>query len=64
MKYWRSHCIPVVVYLDDDWVCSDYNSCIETASFLRKTLECSGFQVNVEKSQFAPVDKIIWLGFL
>lgn len=64
MKYWRSHCIPVVVYLDDGWVCSHYNSCIETASFLRKTLECSGFQVNIEKSQFVPVDKIICLGFL
>lgn len=63
VKYWRSLCIPVVVYLDDGWVCSDYNSCIETASFLRKTLECSGFQINIEKSQLVPVDKIISLCF-
>lgn len=31
---------------------------------MRKTLECSGFQVNIEKSQFGRVDKIIWLCFM
>lgn len=34
VKYWRFYCILVVVYLDDGWVCFDYNLCIEIVSFL------------------------------
>ena len=64
VKYWRSYSIPIVVYLDDGWASADFKTCLDISKFIRKTLDQSGFQVNFDKSQFFPTDKIVWLGFL
>ena len=39
VKYWRSFGVPIVVYLDDGWVCADYNSCLDIAKLLQNTLD-------------------------
>ena len=64
VQHWRSYGIPIIMYLDDGWVCENYQKCVEIAAFVRNTLSKSGFLVNEEKSQFLPLDKLTWLGFI
>ena len=64
VNYWRTRAIPVVVYLDDGWVCQKYEKCVKTATLVRESLHNAGFLVNEEKSQFIPSKKMKWLGFV
>ena len=63
VNYWRSFGIPIIVYLDDGWVCEQYQRCVDIAKFLRKTLHMAGFLVNEDKYKFDPSDQLTWLGF-
>ena len=64
VKYWRSRGIPVIVYLDDGWVCDTLEKCKSASDLIQDTLRRSGFVVNIEKSVFDPTNKLVWLGFV
>ena len=55
VKYWRKHCIRMVLYLDDGWGTHfDLSSCSADVSFVLYTLNKAGFVVNTEKSIWTP----------
>ena len=63
VKYWRSNGIKICVYLDDGLgVEKSHNKAIESSSFVRKSLEMSGFVANSEKSIWDPTTALTWLG--
>ena len=63
VKYWRSNGIKICVYLDDGLgVEKSHNKAIESSSFVRKSLEMSGFVANSAKSIWDPTTALTWLG--
>ena len=63
VKYWRSHCIKIVMFLDDGWgTNSNRRLCSADANFVRNSLEKAGFVINYGKSVWEPVQKLEWLG--
>lgn len=65
VKYWRTCCINIVVYLDDGWGCSsNLDLCRENACFIKSSIEKSGFMLNNDKSIWEPVQKLEWLGLV
>ncbi|VDH95207.1 Hypothetical predicted protein [Mytilus galloprovincialis] len=51
------------MYLDDGWICDDFQSCNSASVHLQNDLKHAGFHVNEEKSQWHPVQSLEWLGF-
>ena len=63
VKYWRSHCIKIVMFLDDGWgTNSNRHLCSADAVFVKNSLVKACFVINWEKSIWEPVQKLEWLG--
>ena len=63
VKYWRSHGIKLVLYIDDGiGAAVSYAKCVEAAQFVKKSIEDSGFVINNEKSNWEPSQTTTWLG--
>ena len=64
VRYWRGQGLRTVVYLDDGIFAVDGNEAAFRASeAVREDLRKAGFVAHVEKSQWEPTRKLIWLGF-
>ena len=65
IKYWRSQGIPIVVFLDDGLGGGPTQRQAKTHSLTvhADLLKC-GFLVNEDKSQWTPLQEIIWLGYV
>ncbi|CAC5421228.1 unnamed protein product [Mytilus coruscus] len=50
------------MYLDDGWMCDDFQSCKSASVHLQNDLKHAGFHVKEEKSQWHPVQVLEWLG--
>ena len=65
VKFWRSHGIKIVIYLDDGiGVVETFLLCQETANFVKKSIEDAGFIINEMKSNWFPSQIRVWLGLL
>jgi hypothetical protein len=64
VNYWRSQSFPIIVYLDDGWVCASKQKCTQISESVLATLLHAGFVPNYDKSVFTPTQKIEWLGFI
>lgn len=65
VKYWRSHGIKIVMFLDDGWGTSfSFESAQVDASLVRNSLLKAGFIINEEKSVWVPVQRLEWIGIL
>ena len=63
VKYWRSHSIKIVMFLDDGWGTNKNQFlCSVDAEFVRNSLEKAGFVINHEKSVWRPIQRLEWLG--
>ena len=63
VKYWRGIGIKIACFLDDGLgVSRNLTISQEEAKIVRSSLISAGFLINEEKSQWAPVQNIIWLG--
>ena len=50
VKYWKSHCIKIVMFLDDGWGANSTKQlCSADAEFVRSSLEQAGFVINYDK---------------
>ncbi|WAR29806.1 hypothetical protein MAR_003374, partial [Mya arenaria] len=65
IKHWRSNCLRIVLFLDDDWCINAYFklTCIDS-KFVFSTLEKAGLLVDTEKSNFKPVQSLERLRFV
>ena len=65
VRYWRARGIRIVVYLDDGLaVSADERSAHAASDFVRETLGNAGFVTHPVKSQWQPVQRLTWLGFV
>ena len=65
VRYWRASGIRIVVYLDDGLaVASGEQEAATASSLVRETLCNAGFITHPIKSQWAPVQRLTWLGFI
>ena len=65
VRYWRASGIRIVLYLDDGLaVAADKHSALTASDFVRKTLSSAGFVTHPVKSQWSPVQRLSWLGFV
>lgn len=63
VTHWRTNSFPVIMYLDDGWVCDTKENCERISSIIQTDLARAGFLVNQEKSIWEPSLKLDWLGF-
>lgn len=63
VTHWRTNSFPVIMYLDDGWVCDTKENCERISSIIQTDLARAGFLVNQEKSIWEPSPKLDWLGF-
>jgi hypothetical protein len=64
VKYWRSGGMRIIMYIDDGIVVSpSLEKALSDVGIVRTVLECAGFVVNEEKSQWMPSHSVTWLGF-
>lgn len=64
VRVWRESGIYIALYLDDRFCFADnYSNCLQASNFIKDTLVKAGFVVNEEKSLWAPVQSLDWLGF-
>ena len=65
IKYWRSQGIPIAVFLDDGLGGgpTERQAKIYSLTIHSDLLKC-GFLVNEDKSQWTPLQEIIWLGYV
>lgn len=47
----------------DFFFADNYSNCLQASNFVKDTLVKAGFVVNEEKSLWAPVQSLDWLGF-
>jgi len=65
VSYWHTHSINICVFLDDGGGTErSLYKAVCNAKFVKKTLELSGFVVNVEKSIWFPQKRMTWLGVI
>ena len=65
VRYWCASGIRIVLYLDDGLaVAADKHSALTASDFVRKTLSSAGFVTHPVKSQWSPVQRLSWLGFV
>ena len=66
IKYWRSYAIKIACFLDDGLSIeyTQQEQAIKNSKFVKKSLKCSGFIANHEKSQWEPTKVIQWLGVI
>ena len=65
VRYWRARGYRIVVYLDDG-VCavSGKETAIEASQFVQDILAKAGFVAHPTKSNWEPVQRLQWLGFV
>lgn len=62
--FWREGGIYIVLSLDDGFCfAGNYSNCLQASNFVKDTHGKAGFVVNEEKSSWAPVHSLEWLGF-
>ena len=65
VRYWRARGIRITVYLDDGLaVASDKQQALEASQLVQNTLANAGFVAHPKKSQWVPVQRLVWLGFV
>ena len=65
VSYWHTLSINICVFLDDGGRTErSLYKAVSSAKFVKKTLELSGFVVNVEKSIWFPQKRMTWLGVI
>jgi len=65
VKYWRSHGLRVILYLDDGILSvSGKQAAMEASVRVRQDLARAGLVENVAKSNWHPVQRLTWLGFV
>lgn len=63
VTHWRANSFPIIMYLDDGWVCDTKENCERISSIIQMDLVRAGFLVNQEKSVWVPSPKLDLLGF-
>lgn len=63
VTHWRANSFPIIMYLDDGWVCDTKDNCERISSIIQTDLARAGFLVNQEKGIWKPSPKLDWLGF-
>lgn len=64
VQRWRSKGVQVAMYLDDGLIWAETREeCEAAVKVIREDLSAAGAIVNEGKSQWEPVQKLIWLGF-
>ncbi len=64
VKFWRRHGVKIVLYIDDGLGAAEsLKACAKASSFVRLSLLKAGFVANSEKSQWDPVQLMVWLGW-
>ena len=62
--YWRGQGMRVVLYLDDGIVAAEgLDKANQASGRVRQDLASAGFIANEQKSQWNPVQQLVWLGF-
>jgi len=62
--YWRLQAFRIAVYLDDGLgVCPTFADCCSQSMAVKLDLFCAGFVANTQKSIWAPVQSLCWLGY-
>lgn len=65
VKYWRFNGVHIVVYLDDGCgTAKDRSIALTHSEFVRDTLRSAGLIVNSTKSNWEPVQRLVWLGIV
>ena len=65
VHYWHARGIRITVYLDDGLaVASNKQQALEASQLVQNTLAKAGFVAHPEKSQWVPVQRLVWLGFV
>lgn len=65
VKHWRTHGIDIVLYLDDGLgFGKNFEITRKASNFVHNSLMQAGLLINIEKSNFQPVQSIEWLGLL
>lgn len=65
VRYWRMRGIRITLYIDDGLaVVNDHQKAVEASAFVRATLDNAGFTHHPEKSNWVPVQRLTWLGFV
>ncbi|XP_053400756.1 uncharacterized protein LOC128557413 [Mercenaria mercenaria] len=65
VKYWRTHGLKIVMFLDDGWGCNkNLELTIVDSNFVKVSLEQAGFVINKEISVWYPVQELEWIGIL
>ncbi|WP_143213444.1 reverse transcriptase domain-containing protein, partial [Acinetobacter baumannii] len=63
IKFWRENMIKIAIFIDDGFgTKSVYEKAKQDAIFVKRSLELSGFVVNIQKSVWNPQQKLTWLG--
>ena len=63
VKDWRRHGIKIGCFLDDGLgVEKSKYKLREDAEFVKGSLQCAGFRLNEEKSEWSPTQQLTWLG--
>ena len=64
VRYWRLQAFRIAVYLDDGLgVCPTFDDCCSQAIAVKSNLFRAGFVANTQKSIWAPVHSLRWLGY-
>jgi len=64
IRLWRGRGLKAIVYLDDSAVAvKGKDKAAHESAIVREDLECAGFVVNIDKSQWIPSQEIEWLEF-
>ena len=65
VRYWRAKGIRITLYLDDGLaVATGKQQAAEASQFIKTTLAKAGFVSHPKKSQWEPVERLNWLGFV
>ena len=65
VRYWCASGIRIDLYLDDGLTtAADKQSVLKASIFVRETLSKAGFVTHPVKSQWSPVQRLSWLGFV
>lgn len=63
VKYWRFNGVQIVVFLDDGCgTAKDYSVASFHSQFVKNSLRNAGFAINSTKSNWGPVQSLVWLG--
>lgn len=65
VKFWRSNGIKIVLFIDDGiGVENTFSQCKLVSTFVKNSIDLSGFLANEEKSNWGPIQVVTWLGLV